>query len=324
MGQPTSLIAILAAAAAIGTGIALRGRSAHAATLPPPRPTPAPPYPGDPFAHSHPVFTPPVPPARSVNPRSSASMPTTPPTSLPITIDTPHIHLPMTHDTYRWQPHFYGAAVVLGPLFRIDVGQYVQAAIAWTRIESDGNICAVGNKYVTVPPGGAPREIGLVQIYNPDDFKELGVDPLELVAYCVRPAPGQKNPQKLAHELTPEQIGRHVTVSLEFIKNKYLYAGRYLAASRVPWPATSVDYWRMTKAAHGLPVLVSAGIAQVTKRLGRPPTSWREYRSTYELINPRAKFSQAKHDAGEDQDGYFRALENAEWTGQQITPFSNT
>lgn len=252
---------------------------------------------------------------------------TIPPPSLPPipmrTTDTPHLHLPMTAETMRWQPQFLGAAVVLAPLMHADIQQVVQMALAWTRIESDGNICAVGNKYIQIAPGGAPREIGLLQIYNPDDFKELGIDPLELVAYCVRPAPGQKNPQQLAHAPTDAQSGRHVTISVEFIGKKHAYAARYLAASHVAWPTTSVDFWRMVKAAHGLPVLVNTALAQVTHKLGRPPSSWAEYRTTYETINPRARFDQAKKDAGEDQDGYFRALENAEWTGQQVSPLAN-
>lgn len=235
-------------------------------------------------------------------------------------IDTTYIHNIdiASPDVQRWLPDLQGAAVVIAPMMRVDRVQLVQYASAWMAIESGGNVCAVGNKYATVPPGNAPREIGLAQIYNPDDFKALGIDPLELVSYCVRPAPGQKNPQQLAHPMTAAQKARHITVTLLFIKLKKATADHYMAASNLRWPVGGIDHWRMVKAVHALPVLVSVGIAQVTRKLGRAPTSWIEYRRTYETINPRALHNPNLKEYGE-QDGYFRALENAEWTGQQIT-----
>lgn len=247
----------------------------------------------------------------------------------------PHPHWPNINlrdpAVQQWVAPIYGAAVVWGPRIHVDINQLSDFATAWLAIESGGNICAVGNKYATVPPGGAPREIGLWQIYNPDDFKKLGLDPTELVAYCVRPAPGQKNPQQTSRQVTPAEKARHVDIGMQFIADKYAYAAHYLGASGVRWPTVSQDTWRMVKAVHGLPVLVNTGLAQVTHKLGRAPSSWAEYRSVYETINPRAKYDPRKDDPhsgidpatgkpfyGEEQDGYYRALNNAEWTGGQV------
>ena len=301
MTSPLFLLVVLAAS--IAAGVAYQ-RHAHAATLPTP---------------GHPN----VAPVAGAPGRWTARTPKAPMTIISMhTVPTEHIPISRVDvenpNVQRWQPDVYGAAVVFAPLMHTDIAQLVQFALAWMAIESGGNPCAVGNPYATVAPAGAPREIGLWQIYNPDDVKALGIDPMELVAYCVRPAPGEKNPQRLAAPMTAQQKARAVTIGLQFLKLKKTYADHYLTASHVQWPAGGVDHWRMIKAVHALPVLVSTGLGQVTKKLGRAPISWQEYRSTYETINPRAKYNPDLKSYGE-QDGYFRALENAEWTGQQVT-----
>jgi len=259
-----------------------------------------------------------------VAPTQQAAVPFPQVEALPRSAVSRHDQIDLTSaQIARWRPQLQGAAVVLAPMMHAEIDQLVQFGLAWIGIESGGNPCAVGNRTKVIPPANAPQEIGLWQIYNPDDFKELGVDPLELVAYCVRPKPGTVNPQKLSKVMTPEQVAKHVVVGLRMIGKKRTYAGRYLMASGVRWPTRSPDYWRMVKAVHALPVLVSSGIAAVTKKLGRAPASWAEYRSTYERINPRARFDIAKEKRGEDQDVYYRALENAEWTGGQVAGPAN-
>ena len=228
------------------------------------------------------------------------------------------IHVDMTEPAItRWEPFVQIAAVAASLAMRVDTGLLIRFAMAWLGVESSGNVCAVGELAATAP-NGYPREIGLFQIYNPDDFAELGVDPSELVSYCVRPTPGGNNPQKLAHQMTAGQIARHINVGLEFIKRKRAYADHYLSLHGVPWSTTGRDYWRAVKLAHALPVIVNTGLGQVASKLGRAPLSWQEFRSTYETIQPRAKYRPDLAKAGKQQDGYFRALDNAEWTGGQI------
>lgn len=210
----------------------------------------------------------------------------------------------------------------------------VPLAMAWLGIESGGNPAAVGTSTAT-GPDGAPREIGLFQIYNPDDFKALGIDPLVLVAYCVRPAEGAKlhreadggyadgtarNPQQLARPMTEGEQQAAIKIGVDFIGQKRDYAERYLAGNHITWAPTSPDFWATVKLVHALPSIVSTGLAQVTHALGRPPASWSEFRATYEKIVPAAAWSQSLHDAGAEQSVYYRALNNAEWTGSHVVP----
>ena len=180
-----------------------------------------------------------------------------------------------------------------------------QFAMAWLAVESGGNVCAYG-----VPsakgPDGQPQELGLFQLYNPDDLKRFGATGAELRAYCV---PGT---QKQSRELTPEELGRHIKLGIQLIKYSAAQSGRYMAESGISWPTSGKDYWRAVKLWHALPVIVKSGFASVTKKLGHPPRTWSEFRKTYETINPRARFVPGK----DKQDGYYRALDNAEKTGE--------
>lgn len=183
----------------------------------------------------------------------------------------------------------------------------------WLAKESGGNPCAVG-ELAAVGPDGSPREIGLFQVYNPDDFQHLGERAADYVAYCVRPAPGQPNPQQLARPMTSDEMIAHVNLGIKEIKAKRVYAEHYLGASGVKWNAggpMAPDYWSTVKLAHALPVILNTGLAQVTHALGRAPVTWHEFRSTYETIQPRAK---------NPSDGYYRALQNAEETGFSVPP----
>lgn len=187
---------------------------------------------------------------------------------------------------------------------------------AYLAAESGGNPCAVGELTAT-GPDGSPKEIGLFQIYNPDDFKALRLDPKRLVAYCVRPAPGQPNPQKLARPMTAAEMDEHVSAGIANILRHKAKTDHTLAANGYMWSPDSPDYWAAVKLIHALPVEEDPGFRQVKAHLGRAPLSWREFRTAYEQIQPRARFNAAK---GDHQDGYFRALDNAEWCGQHVQP----
>ncbi len=210
----------------------------------------------------------------------------------------------------RWLPVVSAEAVA--------AGVPVDFAMAYLAIESGGNPCEVGERSA-VGPDGEPREVGLFQIYNPDDFEALKAKASELRTYCVKPAPGTPNPQRLSRKMTSDEMIRHVKLGIDNIKRQQRTADRFLTSNHVMWNPSGPDYWSFVKLVHGLPSIVNPGMSQVVVRLGRPPLSWKEFRATYEQVNPRAKFDQKKFDAGESQDGYFRALENAEWTGSHVT-----
>lgn len=239
----------------------------------------------------------------------------------------------------QWKPFVAIAAVTSSIDMKVNAVQLASFAMAWLAIETGGNPCDVGSATAT-GPDGYPRELGLFQFFNPDDLRALGATAAELVTYCIRPERGarehpdtnnhdggfldgsQPNPQKLTGGpavmatslMNSAQIARHIQLGMGLIKLKRASADHYMSAVNLRWPTTGRDYWRMVKLYHALPTIVNTGLAQVTQRLGRAPLAWAEFRSTYEQINPRARFSPIK----EDQDIYFKALENAEWTGGQI------
>ena len=182
-----------------------------------------------------------------------------------------------------------------------------QYAQAWIAIESSGNPCAIGekNKY---GPDGNPKEMGLFQLYNPDDLKSLKATGDELRAYCI---PGT---QKLSRVMTSVEIRRHVELGIGLILKCKRRADQFLTANKVNWSPSGRDYWRFVKLYHALPAIVSPGLSDVCKALGYPPRTWSEFRAAYEKLNPRARFNPNV----EKQDGYYRALDNAQWTGGAV------
>jgi len=303
-------------------GIALlaRGRSAHASELPrqpmaqpmpatDPKPlgrasvSVAAPYVPAPF-----VYPPPAPVAPPQQPRGRA---------MPFSVST-------------WEP----IVGVLAPQAIIPI----PFVMAWIEKESGGNPCAVG-ELTSTGPDGSPREIGLFQIFNPDDFKALGASPSDFVAYCVRPAVGPRqrpdknnndggyldgtapNPQRLSRPMTSDEMVAAVAAGIAEIRKKRVYAEHYLGATNTRWNAggpMAPDYWSTVKLAHALPSILSSGLAQVTHALGRAPATWHEFRAAYETIQPRAKYNSAVD--RDHQDGYWKALQNAEDTGFSVPP----
>lgn len=202
----------------------------------------------------------------------------------------------------HWAPYVRPAAQANG----IDPG----VAMAWLAVESGGNICAVGERTAR-GPDGAPKEVGLFQLYNPDDFKALKAKATDLRAYCVKPLPGQPDPMRISRNPTSEEIAHHIALGIGLIHKCMSTAAHYLGAAGITWRSTDPDFWRAVKLVHALPVIVSHGFEQVTQHLGHPPATWNEFRSTYAQLNPRARYNPSiSH-----QDGYWRALENAERTG---------
>lgn len=205
----------------------------------------------------------------------------------------------------QWESYVRPAAIQ----HHIDPG----VAMYWIGVESGGNVCAVGEPFAR-GPDGAPREVGLFQLYNPDDFAKLKAKAVDLRAYCVKPGPGERDPQKQSRALTAEEIAHHVALGIAKMQDCISVASHYMTAAKITWGVNNADFWRMVKLVHALPIIVNTGIAQVARKLNRAPLSWSEFRSTYESVNPRAKYNPAL----KEQDGYWRALQNAEFTGNHF------
>lgn len=204
-----------------------------------------------------------------------------------------------------------GGAVVVSPnaeSWRDLVGPLAVAsgidpdfAIQWIAIESDGNPCAFGRANA-LGPDGYPREMGLAQLYNPDDLASLGVSAAQLRAYCVTGS------QRLARPLTETERLYQATAAVALMARCKARAERTLQSVGASW--TSKDIHRLAKLYHALPGLASA-VGRVTTRLGRPPGSWEEF-SRVVVTTPL--------DAGTMtySSDFDRLLGNAERTGKVV------
>ena len=162
-------------------------------------------------------------------------------------------------------------ALILKEYPRIDP----RIAMKWLAMESDGAPCAYGK------PGdifdGQPREIGLGQIYNPDDFKSLGltargITPSTFRAYC---APNTQHRTRALTSQEMEDLVRYTLLAL--IDHSMDVADRAVVKHGLShW--SRADYWKLVKASHAWPPILNTGLPTVVKKLGRAPRDWAEFR----------------------------------------------
>ena len=179
-------------------------------------------------------------------------------------------------------------ATPLAPLCAVH-GIPLAFALSAIEEESGGNPCAIGAPGA-VGPDGFPREQGIYQFYNPDDFTLLGLKSGSLRAYCnpqkvqVRDKHGNlvwSHSQEVIRRLTDEEMLEQATATTQKILASFQEASKWAKAAGVTWPSDGKDFWRLVKLVHGLPGLLHAIVA-VAKHLGRPPGSWSEYRTQIE------------------------------------------
>ncbi len=174
------------------------------------------------------------------------------------------------YHTKVWEP--------LAQALAIPAGLPWQLVVRWVDLESGGNPCAVG-KSATNGPKGLPREVGLGQLYNPDDFAKLNYNPSEFRAYCV---PGT---QRCSRPLTPAEMSQQVRAVVDLANRCRRDAERDMTQNGVAWRGR--DLWALTKLQHGLPGLSRSGLPAVVKSLGRPPTSFQEFHATLSMLSPK-------------------------------------
>lgn len=172
-------------------------------------------------------------------------------------------------------------------------------AIRWLLIESGGKPCACGRPDMK-GPDGYPREMGIAQLYNPDDLSVVtpALTGAELRAYCV---PGDWHPimykkkvikgfsQDLLRPLTPAEIQRQADGAVGLIARSDRITAAQLGAvnaSGPAWSRTQRGYWALVKMQHGYPVLASHGLPAVARILGRAPRDWREFVATLPRAQP--------------------------------------
>jgi len=136
-------------------------------------------------------------------------------------------------------------------------------------MESGGNPCAIGDPKAFGSDGN-PREIGLVQLWNPDDFQALGLSQTDLRAPCGKGG-------VCSRPLTDAEMVEHGKAAIAFIGRCRDRALAALKGVGVSWGGR--DPWILAKLVHAIPGLVEPGIEYVSKHLGHAPTSWDEFSS---------------------------------------------
>ena len=185
-------------------------------------------------------------------------------------------------------------------------------AMAWMGMESGGNPCAVGEPGQLGQGSNQPAEIGLGQLYNPDDFKKFGQDPAKFRAYAPEAAPlamryrQAQAEAKVAHDAGNQQAETIARATMRVIATQIQSRTRQLTDAecddQVRWTLlakiaddmkiadrevatyslahwSAPDYYKLVKAPHALPVILSRGLPAVVKKLGRAPMSWAEFRT---------------------------------------------
>ena len=185
-------------------------------------------------------------------------------------------------------------------------GITVQYAKNWIAVESNGNPCAVGLPGV-LGPDGYPKEQGIAQLYNPDDFTALGIKSGSLRRYCGKG-------QTCSRPLTSEEMAVQVKALISLIRNSVAYVQKVLTANgalHLPgWSSTGEGFWRLVKTVHGLPGITN-GMRFVTAKLKRPPNGWDEFKD--QILNQGVKL-----DSGTEKyrAKYSKVFENAEKTAR--------
>jgi hypothetical protein len=183
-------------------------------------------------------------------------------------------------------------------------------SMKWLEIESGGNPCDVGDPG-QLGPDGNPAEIGIGQLYNPDDFAAFGAHPADFRAYAPQAAPlaaayrqaqadlaaatasgdagaqtaakarmaaAARQMQTKTRQLTPSEMAQQVRVTLlDKVQQGISRADGAVHTYGLAWSVP--DYWKLVKAPHALPAILGNGLPAVVKKLGRAPRSWAEFRS---------------------------------------------
>jgi len=129
--------------------------------------------------------------------------------------------------------------------------------LGWLKHESGGNPCSTGIPGV---------EAGMFQTYHPTDDK-YGATFAQLREGCS----GQSVTGTVRRDL-------QVKSGLNYVRGKRDAARAHLARVGASWSENSADFWSMVKQEHALPCVAVDLLPLVTRKLGRPPNGWREFR----------------------------------------------
>jgi hypothetical protein len=179
-------------------------------------------------------------------------------------------------------------------------------AMKWGDAESAWNPCSVGAPG-SLGPDGNPTEVGVGQLFNPDDFNRFGIQAADYRAYCQPAAPlaaqyraavaakdsaaaraAARQMQSLTRPLTLQEMVDQVHWTLlAKIDEGMKVADAAVQKYGLQWPFR--DYWKLVKAPHAYPPILNTGMPAVVKKLGRAPTDWAEFRRVLDMDMPNAE-----------------------------------
>jgi hypothetical protein len=165
----------------------------------------------------------------------------------------------------KWRPWLSRFDSLVDP-FPMDL------ALQWVRMESGGNVCAVGRV-----EGGHVYEAGLAQTYftSPSAVK-FGVTSAQLRAKC--------SGTTMPTNLTDADRELQARVAMDTVREARAQARSKLAAAGVSYPESSADFWAFVKLRHALPGLYSY-LGPCKRAIGGTPT-WMQFRAYVESLTP--------------------------------------
>jgi len=156
--------------------------------------------------------------------------------------------------------------------------------LAWLDVESGGNACSTTSL----------DERGIFQIH-PEEAKYTNTD-----FGLLRPA---CSGGKLTRSLTDDEKKIQVISGVYLAQHYRERARSILNGVGADWSEASSDFWKLVKLGHALPAVGSEGLPWVKRTLGRAPTGWDEFVSTFDrmpcsaMSSALAKFcNSASHD----------------------------
>lgn len=140
----------------------------------------------------------------------------------------------------------------------------VDAILEWIRIESGGDMCAIG----------LPTEVGIFQLYFGDDAK-YGATLEGLREICARSK--EHNPADISW-LFEADLDMQVGAGIRKMLAARDRVRQVFSRNGVRWPETSFDFGSAVKQIHATPAVITELIPKITRRDGTAPASWSDLR----------------------------------------------
>lgn len=154
----------------------------------------------------------------------------------------------------------------------------VERLLTWIGIESCGNPCSLDSTRHEALLSGYVPDVGPMQLFfSSADAQIGGYTSAQLRTGCV-------GVSQIASNVTAAQRDTLMSVSIAWFRDRKSTIDSFLSSQGVNW--SERDRWRYYKLlSHGLPALGYCAMYTVVAALGRGPTDWDEFRSTWDGLS---------------------------------------